>query len=101
MIIYLHGKKIKDDSKENLLDIVSNKSVSFTLGNKISIPDQLKEYNAVVSGNKLALDYDKNKTNLKNIINILNKNKINFVEINTYESDLEDVFLKLIRSEEN
>ena len=39
------------------------------------------------------IQYDKNVTNLKEIINILNKNRIDFLEINTFESDLEDVFL--------
>ena len=31
------------------------------------------------------------------IINILHENKITFVEINTYESDLKDVFINLIK----
>ena len=43
------------------------------------------------------MQYDKNKTNLKLIIDLLNKNNINFKEINTYESDLEDVFPKLVK----
>ena len=36
-------------------------------------------------------------TSLKEIIDILNKNKISFQEINTFESDLEDIFLKLVK----
>ena len=40
----------------------------------------------------------KKKITLKEIINILNENKISFNEINTYESDLEDVFLDLIKN---
>ena len=43
------------------------------------------------------MTYDTNNTNLKIIIDILDKNKILYEEINTYESDLEDVFLKLIK----
>ena len=34
----------------------------------------------------------------KEIIDLLNKEKILFNEINTYESDLEDVFLDLIKN---
>ena len=38
----------------------------------------------------------KKKIQLKSIIEILNKNRIIFNEINTHESDLEDVFVDLI-----
>ncbi len=92
-----YGKKIKEDSKQNLLDIISNKTVSFILNDKCEIPFELKKYNPSINQNKLILNYDKNETNLKKIINILNKNNIIFEEINTYESDLEDVFLKLVK----
>ena len=40
----------------------------------------------------------KKNTQLKEIIDILNINKISFTEINTYESDLEDVFLDLVKN---
>ena len=91
------GVKIKEDSNENLLNIISNKTVSFIIDNNFSIPKELEEFNPSKQNNKLTLQYDKNKTNLKYIINILNNAKIDFKEINTFESDLEDVFLKLIK----
>ena len=46
----------------------------------------------------LEVNYDKNITQLREIIEILNKNNISFYEINTYESDLEDVFINLIKN---
>ncbi len=92
-----YGKKIKEDSKYNLLQIISNKTVSFTINHKFLIPKELKKFHPIIDGSKLTLQYDKNKTNIKKIISILENNKINFIEINTYESDLEDVFLKLIK----
>ena len=64
---------------------------------KIVIPEILKQFNATIKDDKLRLNYDKNKINLKSIINILEQHKIEFKEINTYEGDLEDVFLKLIK----
>ena len=63
----------------------------------IEIPDTLKKFSPIIERNKLFLVYNKNKTKLKEIINILNDNKISFNEINTYESDLEDVFIELIK----
>ena len=92
-----HGRKLKEDSKKNLLNIISNKTVSFVINNSFSIPDDLKKYNPLLDENKLTINYDKNQVNLKTIINILTKNQIDFKEINTYESDLEDVFLKIIK----
>ncbi len=92
------GKKIKEDSKENLLKIISKKKVSFEINGQFSIPNDLNLYNPLKVKNKLIIEYDKNKTNLKNIIKIIEKNNLNFNELNTFESDLEDVFLKLIRS---
>ena len=92
------GKKITEDTKENLLNLISLKTVSFLIDNDYDIPEILYQFQPRKSGSKLTVQYDKNKTNLKSIIDLLNKNNINFKEINTYESDLEDVFLKLVKS---
>jgi len=92
-----NGKVIKDDTKSNLLKIISNKIVLFQINSEIFIPDELKNYNPKFENGNLKITYDKNTTSLKEIIDILNKNKISFQEINTYESDLEDIFLKLVK----
>ena len=91
------GKIIESNTKENILNIIGKKTVSFILDKKIQIPNELKKYNPLIVDNKLSVNYDKNITQLKEIIEILNKNNISFYEINTYESDLEDVFINLIR----
>ena len=92
-----HGKKIIEGSKNDLLNIISTKTVSFVLKGKILIPNQLNDYKPVLANNILKLSYDKNKTNIKNIIDILFANQIGFSEINTSEGDLEDVFIKVIK----
>ena len=91
------GKILKSDTKDNILNLISKKTVSFILDTNIfKIPDSLRKFNPVVEKNKLLLNYDKNTTKLKEIINIMNDNQISFNEINTYESDLQDVFINLI-----
>ena len=90
------GKKVIEGSKNDLLNIISTKSVSFVLNKNISIPKDLKEYKPIITNNILKLNYDKNKTNIKKIIDILNNNEIEFIEINTSEGDLEDVFIKVV-----
>jgi len=94
-----HGRKIIEGSKNELLSIISTKTVSFVLDKKILIPNELKEFKPIITNNILKLGYDKNKTNIKKIIDILSKNQINFKEINTSEGDLEDVFIKVIKNE--
>ena len=93
-----HGKKIIEGSKNELLSIISTKTVSFVLGKNIFVPNQLNEFKPILTNNILKLSYDKNKTNIKKIIDILIENQINFKEINTSEGDLEDVFIKVTKN---
>ena len=92
------GKVIKNDTKNNLLRLIGKKTVSFILENTITeITSSLAKFNVSLKNNQLTVNYDKNLIQLKTIIEILNINKIKFSEINTYESDLEDIFLDLIK----
>ena len=79
--------------------MIGKKTVNFILedNKKFNIPKKLNEFKPTFNNNNLIITYDKNKTSLKKIIEILNENKIIFNEINTHESDLEDVFLDLIK----
>ena len=94
-----NGKKIIEGSKNELLNIISTKSVAFVLDKHLDIPEALNIYKPDFKNGILKLTYDKNKTNIKNIIDLLNKNKINFKEINTSEGDLEDVFIKVVKND--
>ena len=90
------GKTIVEGSKDQLLNIISTKSASFVLDKNINLPDDLKEFKPIISNGILKLTYDKNKVNIKKIIDILISNQIEFREINTFEGDLEDVFIKVV-----
>ena len=90
------GKVVVEGSKSDLLNIISSKSVSFVLDKNVNIPKELNEFKPIITNNILKLSYDKNKTNIKKIINILDSNRIEFREINTSEGDLEDVFIKVV-----
>ncbi len=96
-----YGKKIIEGSKQDLLNIISTKSVAFVLNNKVDIPKSLNEFKPEINDRILKLSYDKNITNIKRIIDILNENKIEFKEINTFESDLEDVFIKVVNKNDS
>ena len=90
------GKKIVEGTKKDLLNIISTKSATFVLNKNINIPKNLNEYQPIIKNGILKVTYDKNKTNIKKIIDILDSNQIEFKEINTFEGDLEDVFIKVI-----
>ena len=94
-----HGKKIIEGSKNELLNIISTKSVAFVLDKYLDIPEELNIFKPDFKNGILKLTYDKNKTNIKKIIELLNKNKIDFKEINTSEGDLEDVFIKVVNND--
>ncbi len=95
------GKKIIEGSKTELLNIISTKSVSFVLKKDFIIPNELNKFEPTINNGVLKLSYDKNKTNIKKIIDILVEKRIEFEEINTFEGDLEDVFLKVVKKDEN
>ncbi len=94
-----NGKKIIEGSKNELLNIISTKSVAFVLDKHLDIPEELNIFKPNFKNGILKLTYDKNKTNIKNIIDLLSKNKIDFKEINTSEGDLEDVFIKVVNND--
>ena len=93
------GKIIKNDSKKNILNLISKKTAKFILEelDEIKIPQSLKIFDPIIKDNILILTYDKNIVQLKSIIEILNNENIVFKEINTYESDLEDIFIDLVK----
>ena len=94
-----NGKILKSDKKDNLINYIGKKTVSFSLeSNTKNIPEDLKKYNPSINDNILSITYDKNKIKLKEIFKILNENNISFNEMNTDESDLEDAFLELTKN---
>ncbi|MFL2509754.1 MAG: ABC transporter ATP-binding protein [Alphaproteobacteria bacterium] len=94
------GKIVKSDTKINLLNLVGKKTVRFILDKDYPIPNKLEVYEASIKNNILTLSYEKNTIDLKLIINILNENNIIFKEIDTYENDLEDIFIDLIKMDD-
>lgn len=93
-----NGAVIMDDTKSNLLKSISIKTVLFQVKKIDKLPNELKDYNPIFNNGHLKITYDKNITSLKQIIDILNKHNIIYQDISTYESDLEDIFLKLVKS---
>ena len=95
-----NGKILRNDSTKNLLSLIGKKTVHFNLNSDIiKIPEQLKKFDPTLKNNVLSLNYDKNEIKLEKILKELNDLNIYFNEINTEESDLEDVFLEITQFE--
>ena len=62
------------------------------------IPDSLKKYDLSIDNKILKLKYEKGNDTLNNIIKDLNYASIKFKEINTYDTNLEDVFTELTKN---
>jgi len=91
------GEIIANDTKNNLLNTISTKKVSFFLENNSEVPKSLQKFECSIKEKILTILYDKNKINLNKIISIINKENIKFTEINTYDNKLEDTFIKLTK----
>ena len=96
ILIMNKGKIIVNEKKDEILKMVSLKKVTFILDKKNYIlPEKIKIFNPTINKNSLKLEYDKNNYQLKDIIEILRLNDIEFLEINTEEGNLEDIFINL------
>ena len=96
ILIMNKGKIIINEKKDKILKMISLKKVTFILDKKNYIlPEKIKALNPTFNKNSLKLEYDKNNYQLKDIIEILRLNDIEFSEINTEEGNLEDIFINL------
>ncbi len=96
ILIMNKGKIIINEKKATVLKMISLKKVTFILDKKnYTLPEKIKKFKPVIDNKSLKLEYDKNNYQLKDIIEILQSNNIEFTEINTEEGSLEDIFINL------
>ena len=93
------GKVIADDTKENLLKILDEKEITIEFHNKIiKIPDKIKSFCVKQNHNSVTLKFNKSKINTVELIKEFVNNKLELKDITTKESDLEDIFIKLLEN---
>jgi len=94
------GNIVALDSTKNLLDRIQTKKVIFKTDIKINIQDDDLESLKIVShiDNEACVSYEKSKTNMEELINLIKKNNVKIIDISTDDGDLEDVFLRLIKN---
>ena len=92
------GKVVACNTKEKLLDSIQIKEICVEVKKMFKkVPVDLKKYLVSKNNNNFTLRYKKNEINSGEIINIIKRNKLNIVELTTSETDLEEIFLKLLQ----
>tara|TARA_B100000989_G_scaffold292996_2_gene269739 strand:- start:216 stop:1130 length:915 start_codon:yes stop_codon:yes gene_type:complete len=92
------GKIAACDSKIELLNMINTKTIVLELiSNIVKIPKELNPYFISKKNNFLTLRFNKDSLNIGKIIKILNQNNYEINDISTKETDLEDIFLKLLK----
>jgi ABC-2 type transport system ATP-binding protein len=94
------GNFVALDSTKNLLDKIQTKIVTFKTDKKINIENEDLPSLKLISEleMEICVSYEKSKTNMENLINLIKKNDAKILDISTDDGDLEDVFLRLIKN---
>ena len=94
------GNIVALDSTKNLLDRILTKKVTFKTDKIIDIKDNKLDSLKVISksDNQICVSYEKSKTDIGELINLIKENNVKIIDISTDDGDLEDVFLRLIKN---
>ncbi|MGE4351074.1 MAG: ABC transporter ATP-binding protein [Bdellovibrionales bacterium] len=94
------GHFVANDSKENLLNRLDNKSFTLTVDRDLNdVPPNLRPHGWVLEGKrKLKLATRPTKMSLGQMLLSVQVNGLNITDIVTEETDLEDVFLQMTKS---
>lgn len=95
-----NGKISLVEEKEKLMLQFGSKKLIILLKEKIKkIPKKISDFNLKIGKNKKSLiyEYDSHKkTGITKLINALKDAKINFTDLRTEQTSLEDIFVKLV-----
>jgi ABC-2 type transport system ATP-binding protein len=94
------GNIVALDSTKNLLNRIQTKKVTFKTDKKINITEGSLESLKIISSldNEMCVSYEKSKINIGELIDLIKKDSTKIIDIFTDDGDLEDVFLRLIKS---
>lgn len=91
------GKVIANESKVNILKILDEKEIKIDFLKKINrIPEKIKPFCVKKNSHSITLKFNKKDTNTADLIKEFVNKKLEFKDITTKESDLEDIFIKLL-----
>ncbi len=93
------GKVIANDSKKNLLRILDDKEIRIEFAKKIQkVPSKIKSFCIKKSDYSITLKFNRSQINTAELIKEFINDKLELKDITTKESDLEDIFIKLLKN---
>tara|TARA_B100001123_G_scaffold5958_1_gene7621 strand:+ start:90 stop:1019 length:930 start_codon:yes stop_codon:yes gene_type:complete len=94
------GNLVALDSTKNLLNRIQRKKITFKLNKNIEIKDEILKSLKVIYNkeNEICVSYEKNTTNVEEIINFIRNKNVEIQDVSTDDGDLEDVFLHLTKN---
>jgi ABC-2 type transport system ATP-binding protein len=92
-----NGKVIACDTKNNLLKLLNDKELIIEFSEKVnSIPTKINKFVISKEEKKVVLKFKKSQISTAEVIKAFVEKKFKLKEITTKESDLEDIFIKLL-----
>ena len=93
-----NGKVIACDKKNNLLKLLDDKELVMEFSEKVnSLPKKINKFVISKEEKKVVLRFKKSEISTANVIGAFLEKKFKLKEISTKESDLEDIFIKLLK----
>ena len=94
------GNLIALETTENMLNKIKTKIVKFSVNKKVELIDTLKKKLKIIKNDEkeLVVSYEKNIINIQEIIDVIKNQNIDIFDVQSRDPDLEDVFIKLIKS---
>ncbi len=92
------GKVIACDTKQNILSLLDEKYLILEFENTdFNVPERLKKYCIKKTKNSVELKFNKSENSVTNLIKIFEKTKVKIKDISTKDSDLEEIFINLLK----
>ena len=92
------GRVIACDTKKNLLKLIDEKELTIEFSDTIKlIPQKLRKLCISKEPKKIVLKFKKSEISTADIIKVFVEKKYNLRDISTKDSDLEDIFIKLLK----
>ena len=92
------GKVIACDRKDKFMQLLDEKELRIDFSEPLkSIPREIKKYCIQKNDKSLTLKFKKSRISTADIIKIFVEKKFKLREISTKDSDLEDIFIKLLK----
>ena len=93
-----NGKVIACDTKNNLLKLLNDKELIIEFSEKVnSVPSKINKFVISKEEKKVVLKFKKSQISTAEVIKAFVGKKFKLKEITTKESDLEDIFIKLLK----